>query len=375
MAVKYKHIMKKISLIFPFAPIYRAPIYRLIDKNFDCKWYFCRNPKEKLKFMDYTELKKSDLCIKEHFIYKDWGYYTSNHDIDYNVDYVFLPQVIRNFSVWWILIKLRLFYPQTKVIIWGHGAYGWESKIQLLIKRLFFHLADMVLVYGNFSYDLMIKHGLCKKDSLHIIYNSLDYDKQKKLRNSLGSSVFHDHFHNKFNNIIFIGRLTKIKNLDYLLEALAILKNNLEYYNVTFVGDGAMKHILETFAKDKGLIDNVWFYGETYSEEEISLIVNSADLCVSPGNVGLTAMHALTYGTPVITHDRFELQMPEFEAIKKRITGDFYKYGSVESLASTISNWFKSHPHKDNVVYSNCISCIDTCWNPHNQLNILKSIL
>ena len=367
--------MKTISLLYPFAPLYRAPIYRLIDKYFNCKWYFCSNPCEKLKFMDYEELRRADLCLTEHFIYKDWGYYTSGNTIDLNTDYVFLPQVIRNLTVWWILLKLKLFYPKTKAVIWGHGAYGWESKIQFVIKKLFFHLADIVLVYGDYSHQLMLKHNLCKKEALHTIYNSLDYDKQIPLRNPLGSSIFKDHFHNNQKNIIFIGRLTAIKRLDFLLQALLILKKSLEIYNVTFIGDGPMKSMLEKYVEENDLEDNVWFYGETYSEEEISKVINSADLCVSPGNVGLTAMHSLTYGTPVITHDKFELQMPEFEAITRGGSGDFYKYGSAESLASTISRWFKKHPIKNEEVYLNCVSSIDNLWNPHHQINILKSIL
>ena len=62
-------------------------------------------------------------------------------------------------------------------------------------------------------------------------------------------------------------------------------------------------------------------YGETFDEAEISKLLNHADLCVSPGNVGLTAMHALAYGVPVATHNDFKNQMPEFEAITPGKTG------------------------------------------------------
>lgn len=54
--------------------------------------------------------------------------------------------------------------------------------------------------------------------------------------------------------------------------------------------------------------------------------IYNADLCVSPGNVGLTAMHSLVFGCPVITHNCFEWQMPEFEAIQPGITGDFLRW-------------------------------------------------
>ena len=40
-----------------------------------------------------------------------------------------------------------------------------------------------------------------------------------------------------------------------------------------------------------------------------------SDLTVSPGNIGLTAIHSLSYGTPVCSHSNFNNQMPESEAI------------------------------------------------------------
>ena len=39
-----------------------------------------------------------------------------------------------------------------------------------------------------------------------------------------------------------------------------------------------------------------------------------------------------------------------------------------------ISQWFKKHPQKDKDLYLNCTKSIDTLWNPHHQISILKSI-
>jgi glycosyltransferase involved in cell wall biosynthesis len=52
--------------------------------------------------------------------------------------------------------------------------------------------------------------------------------------------------------------------------------------------------------KERKLDDFIVFYGESYNERELAPLIALADVCVSPGNVGLTAIHALTYGTPVI---------------------------------------------------------------------------
>jgi hypothetical protein len=96
---------------------------------------------------------------------------------------------------------------------------------------------------------------------------------------------------------------------------------------------------------------------------------------VSPGNVGLTAMHTMVFGTPVLTHDDFPHQMPEFEAIKESETGSFFKYGDVESLADGISRWFDEKQDKRDEVRTACMYEIDTNWTPQFQLNVLSSVI
>ena len=104
-------------------------------------------------------------------------------------------------------------------------------------------------------------------------------------------------------------------------------------------------------------------------------MIYNADLCVSPGNVGLTAMHSMVFGTPVLTHNDFSHQMPEFEAVKENITGDFFKYGDINSLALKISEWFQNNGEKRESVRQSCMKEIDDNWTPWFQLEVLKEHL
>ena len=47
-------------------------------------------------------------------------------------------------------------------------------------------------------------------------------------------------------------------------------------------------------------------------------------------------MHSLIYGTPVVTHNNFAEQMPEFEAVRPNVSGAFYKYNDVSDLCLKI---------------------------------------
>ena len=101
----------------------------------------------------------------------------------------------------------------------------------------------------------------------------------------------------------------------------------------------------------------------------------NADICVVPGDIGLTAIHSLTFGVPVITHDCFKYQGPEFEAVKEGVTGSFYEYSSVDSLAKHVRLWFESHRLDREAVRQACYHEIDNYWTPEFQLSVLKDYL
>jgi glycosyltransferase involved in cell wall biosynthesis len=220
----------------------------------------------------------------------------------------------------------------------------------------------------------MIKEGF-DKENLFVIHNSLVYDEQLKVREQLCiSDIYKQHFGNELPNLLFIGRLTPVKKLDMILYAVAKNKAKGIEQNITFIGDGEKRDELESLVKELGLEKNVWFYGPCYNEVELGNIIYNADLCVSPGNVGLTAMHSLVFGTPVLTHNYFPLQMPEFEAIKEGETGGYFEYGNIDSLSDKINEWFIVNRDR-NIIRQKCMFEIDNYWTPYFQIDIIKQNL
>ena len=80
----------------------------------------------------------------------------------------------------------------------------------------------------------------------------------------------------------------------------------------------------------------------------------------------------MTFGTPVLTHDNFKNQMPEFEAIRDGETGAFFKENSSESLADAIMQWFSSKSCARDKVREACYHEIDNYWTPEFQIKVLK---
>jgi len=116
-------------------------------------------------------------------------------------------------STWLLLLLCRL--KGKRVLLWTHGWYGRETRVKALIKRVFFGLASVTMTYGDYARNLMIKEGL-NPNKIVRIGNSLAYDQQIKLRNSLSvSSIYREHFHNDNPVIIMIGRLNFRKKARY----------------------------------------------------------------------------------------------------------------------------------------------------------------
>ena len=326
--------------------------------------------------MDYSLLKGNVTEVPTKHLGK-WCYRPGIQKLlrrGYDV-YLLLGET-RALSTWLFCIRARLLYPRKHVYFWSHGWYGKEGRIERLLKRFFFRLPNGgVFLYGNYARNLMIKEGF-NPDKLYVIHNSLAYNKQVEIRRNLTQKpIYKLHFGNNIPTLLFVGRLTHIKKLDMILQAMKVLRERGDSYNIVFIGGGEAQEELKSLSKELSLEHNVWFYGPCYEENELGELIYNADLCVSPGNVGLTAMHTMVFGTPVLTHNNFSHQMPEFEAIHEGETGEFFDYDSVPSLADTISRWFAAKGNQRELVRKACMKEIDERWTPEFQLNVLKRYL
>ncbi|MEY8687693.1 glycosyltransferase [Bacteroides sp. AN502(2024)] len=365
---------KRICIIYNFAQHYRESIFKLLDQEFDCSFYFGKNYLD-IKKMDYSLLKgdihEVDTIKFGPIIYRKQIIGLLNKDYD---AYIILGES-RVASTWLFLFLSRL-CPRKKVYAWTHGWYGKEKGVKRFFNKLILKLPNGGnFFYGNYGRQLAIKEGI-DDSKQYTIHNSLAYDEQISIRNLLTiNPIFKNHFNNENHNLIFVGRLTKIKKLDQILKALKGCSKKGYNFNLTFIGSGEMIEELKQLSKELGLEKNVWFYGACYDECILGNLIYNADLCVSPGNVGLTAIHAMVFGCPVITHNNFSYQMPEFESIKQGITGSFFDYNDITSLSNCIIRWIEGKKNIRHQVRKDCMSEIDNYWTPHFQLETFKKVI
>lgn len=125
----------------------------------------------------------------------------------------------------------------------------------------------------------------------------------------------------------------------------------------------------------EALKERLWLTGPLYDEARLAPLIYHAGVCVSPGNVGLAAIHCLTYGLPVITHDNPARQGPEFEAITPGVTGDFFREDDPEDLYRVIKQWISISVERREEVRDLCYKTIEARYTPQYQIRVLKEVM
>ncbi len=364
--------MNKLCLFFDGLALYRRAIYKKINNSFDCEWYI-EDINYDVRSFDEKELGNVSR-LKTIKIGPFIFVYGLCDLLKKGFDTYLMSGETGNVSLFFFCLLKKIFYPKKRVFLWTHGFYGKEKWIELFFwKKPFFKLADGIFTYGDYSKQIMLRHGF-KSEKIYPIHNSLDYDEQLKLRERMVlNPVYFNHFHNDYPVIVFIGRLTKVKKLELLIESITLLKEREVICNLVFVGDGIARKDLEMKVESAKLDNQVWFYGECFDEETNAQMLYNATLCVSPGNIGLTVIHSLMFGCPAISHNNFAMQMPEFEAIEPGTTGDFFEYDDSLSLSKTIENWLRIKKNDREETRKACYNEIDLYWNPNYQMQVLNS--
>lgn len=255
-----------------------------------------------------------------------------------------------------------------RVLFWTHGWTRVDRSAKRVVRNAFYGLSHAMLLYGERARKLGIETGF-DADRLHVIYNSLDFDHQQTLRSAISdqdslalrSELFGDR---DTPVVIASARLTAVKRFDLLIRSLGLLHWRGKHVNLILVGDGPERDELKRLADANRV--KVAFIGACYDETRVARLYACANVTVSPGNVGLTCMHSLGYGVPVITHDNPDDQMPEWEAIVPGICGALFQQNDAESLSQAIADWTQS-PRLSQSTRERCIAALSARYHPRIQ--------
>lgn len=377
----------KVAIIDGIAAHYRLALFQKLSQQIDTEYSFFAS-KKTINGIAIIDPNLAEVAVSEGGL--NWTFLNNivvfkrivwQKDVlqiaakkDFNI-FIFIGE-FHVLSTWIAvaICKLR----KKKVVFWGHGSYGNEKFIKKYLRQLFNKLPDAYLLYNQRAKELLIEEGL-KNENLFLINNSLDYDAHIQIResiideatSSLKKSLFP--MSDGLPTLLFIGRLTKEKKIDQLINSIDILHRRGKKVNCLIIGTGDEDLFLKKLVISLNLEEYVYFYGSSYNESENGLLLSMADCCVSPGNVGLTAIHSMSFGTPVIAHNDLSNQGPEVSSIIENQTGELFERNNVDNLADKIIELIfekgKTH-YKDN-----CIKIVDDYYNPYYQINVFRSVV
>ena len=169
---------------------------------------------------------------------------------------------------------------------------------------------------------------------VQVIHNGLDLDQfsplpsRGLLRQKLGIP-------REAPLVLFLGRLHRIKGIDFLVEAFARLREEVKDAILVIAGpdEGELAH-LQALVGRLQLGEGVRFAGPLYSQEKLAAYVD-ADVLASPGAYeifGLVPFEALMCGTPVVVGDGSGVS----ELIREAGAGYIVPPGDVDALADSL---------------------------------------
>lgn len=261
------------------------------------------------------------------------------------------------------------------IVFWTHGFLGKDNPLIETLRHILYRQADACLLYGNRANDIMNRSGFYKDTKRYLIYNSLDYSKivvpSLREKEKLNKELFE---YSELPVVVAVGRVNREKKLDLLIKALShSINENNRKFNLLIIGEGSELAALKELAQKEKIDQYVYFAGAIYGEE-VFRYLSIAKLSVIPGNVGLSAMHAMALGIPIISHDNFNIQMPEFEAIIEGVTGSFYQEGNIKSLVSKIHYWIFDNSALEKAKQE-CLRVISSRYHVNYQTKIIQECL
>lgn len=369
---------KRIAFFNPIFAHYRSALLRELRSSESCEYFFFGDLRDR-----YGNVPACDLSSDPHFkltpylrflrvlawqkgslapaLWGDFDAYIMEGDVYY-------------LSSWVGAIFARL--RRRRVVFWGHGWTRVDRGFKQLVRALFYRLADGLLLYGDRAKSIGIQYGFAA-DRLYVMYNSLDFDQQRKCAAQVSPAEIAALRHELFGPqqipvVIGSARLIEKKRFDLLIRALGLINRRGRRVDLLLVGDGPARSALQSLARSESV--NVVFVGACYDEPGLARYFACACVTVSPGEVGLTCMHSLGYGVPIITHSDPDRQGPEFEAIVPGVTGDLFAPDDVEDLTEKLDRWTRTVQVPQSV-RNVCLSRIETHYHARFQARAIELAL
>ncbi len=233
-------------------------------------------------------------------------------------------------------------FPELYVSKTGGGQGGRVYKILLLLERMTFRAADVVMS-TNASYRAVATgRGGRAPEKVFVVRNGPELARIREAQPNPALKEGREHL------LVYVGMMGGQDGLDYLMRAVDILRRDLgrEDFHLMLVGDGPVMPEMRRFTEANNLADRVTFTG-LVAQDKVFEAVATASVCVCPDpDVGMNAHSTLV---KVLEYIGLGKPVAAFDLAETRASaGDAALYATPNSereLAENIA-WLLDHPEE-----------------------------
>lgn len=203
--------------------------------------------------------------------------------------------------------------------------YDFQSQkkvIYELIENTVIKRADKVVtVSENLKMKLQERTNV---SNIITIYNGMNIEESIELKKK----------NNEKFEVCCVGRLEKVKNIDFLIDGIAILKSEGTLIRCNIIGDGTQKSHLELKVKQLGLKDTISLLG--YKKNVNEYIANSNLLIMTSimEGIPMTIIEAFANRTAVLASDVGGIS----EMIQDNFNGILFEGGNLEMFCNKLKS-------------------------------------
>lgn len=202
-----------------------------------------------------------------------------------------------------------------------------------IAKKIVFSLCDRVFCYGLRAQEYIMSYGVpinktsfrCQAAYLPDNYNSNDIlNKRNEAKK------------NNLTKLLYVGRLSKEKNIEDAIKAVKTIKDNGENIEFNIVGSGPLKDELGNLISLLNAHEYIKLLGSKSGNDLYEEYLKASMLILPSSSEpwGLVVNEALAYGCPVIVSNYCGC-VPEL--VKDGITGYSYNCGNIQELTNKIT--------------------------------------
>ncbi len=205
----------------------------------------------------------------------------------------------------------------------------WHKYIVDYLFKKFYSKSDLIIAQSKGMKEDLIQNYNINPKKIEVIYNPVSQRIEETQKNTCINKRKTD----KSNEILFVGRLSEQKGLQYLLKSFKVCVELEKDLKLRIVGEGPLEEQLKFKVKQMGLEEKVAFEG--FKEDIIPYYLQADVTVLSSVFEGFpnVLVESISLGTPVVA---FDCPSGPKEIIKDGKNGFIVRYLDEKDLSKTI---------------------------------------